>query len=538
MAKRPSQEDLQNLPARAAEYINLVIRKMRYRGKVRQDVQAELKAHFEDGLRECTTGKERDEKARQLLAEFGDVKLLATLLRRAKKRCRTFWQKALVRSFQALGIVVLYLLICLGRLTIGTPTVGVNYIDWLNKLVQADRDDSENAYPYYEKAVQAAVKMPDRLSKSTVKWPADFNDVEMQMLSQWINDNEQAIELMTEGTKKPYYWAIYQATQTDLLKSDMMANMMKLLRGYRQIAFAMRWRIRYKTHSGDVDTALSDCVVLQKFGGHFQGKGLLIEQLVGIAIEAVAHDGIFQVLEKTDAPADALKNIQEQLQELYREQEAVMDLEAEKAFKYDYVQRTFTDDGKGGGRMLVRGLPVAVGGWKSGLWRFVLFSYPDRTEVTRTIDEYFEQGHELIDKTPWQLHKQGCNAERWDKIGKKSVMLKILGPAHHKVGQITWRVKTHRAALLTVLAIKRYDKDKSNYPQSLDELVAADYLKELPIDPYSDKPLVYRRTDDNFILYSVGLNFTDDGGQVVRDDEGRIKKWADEGDWVFWPVRK
>jgi len=85
---------------------------MRYRRKVRRDVQAELAAHFEDELKDCENDEDKEQKAKQLITEFGDVKLLAVLLRRAKKRCRPLWRKALVRSLQVLGIIVLYFLIC------------------------------------------------------------------------------------------------------------------------------------------------------------------------------------------------------------------------------------------------------------------------------------------------------------------------------------------------------------------------------------------------------------------------------------------
>jgi len=59
----------------------------------------------------------------------------------------------------------------------------------------------------------------------------------------------------------------------------------------------------------------------------------------------------------------------------------------------------------------------------------------------------------------------------------------------------------------------------------------------LPIDPYSDQPLVYKRTESDFVLYGVGENFKDDGGTVAVVD-GRLRKWGtkEEGDWVFWPV--
>ena len=52
MANGHKKTELQNLPACVAEFIKRVIKKMRYRRKVRLDVQAELAAHFEDELKE------------------------------------------------------------------------------------------------------------------------------------------------------------------------------------------------------------------------------------------------------------------------------------------------------------------------------------------------------------------------------------------------------------------------------------------------------------------------------------------------------
>ena len=52
----------ENLPVCAAEYIKLIIKKMKWRKKVRQDVQAELIAHFEDALRECKTYEEKEKQ--------------------------------------------------------------------------------------------------------------------------------------------------------------------------------------------------------------------------------------------------------------------------------------------------------------------------------------------------------------------------------------------------------------------------------------------------------------------------------------------
>jgi hypothetical protein len=66
--------------------------------------------------------------------------------------------------------------------------------------------------------------------------------------------------------------------------------------------------------------------------------------------------------------------------------------------------------------------------------------------------------------------------------------------------------------LRTDLAIRRYRTAQGNWPDSLESLVP-EQLPRVPLDPFSDKPLVYRRADDDFLLYSVGFNRFDDGGQ-------------------------
>lgn len=542
MEKGHKQVEIKNLPCCACEFIETVVKKMRYRKKVRRDVQAELEAHFEDELKDCKTDEQREQKARQLISEFGDVKLLAVLLRRAKKRCRPLWRKAVVRSFQAVGIVSLYILICSAPLFIGRPNVSINYADWLTEWGRAGRAESENAELYYDKAVAASVKMPRWLLESKIKWPADFNDVEMQQLSQWLSENSEALDLLIQGAKKPCYWSVYTLAETDLHKRTdgfipvlIDTILMDNLAEYRTLARTLNWRCRYKAYQGNIESALDDCVSLVKFGRHQQGKGLLIEQLVGIAIEALAYGSISIVLEKADVDADALKNIQEKLQDEFSVAGKVVNLDGEKAFMYDYIQRTFTDDGSGGGRMLARGAPLAVGDWKTGLWRFATLSYPDRKEVTGMVDRYYELAGQLLDETPLQLERTD-GSEKLDEIAGKSFLMRILAPAHDKIVNLCWRIKIHRTAVLTMLVLQRYEKDKGQYPENLCILVELGYLKEMPNDPYSDGPLVYKKTDESFILYSFGEDLKDDGGKLGLGSDGQPRMWADNGDWVFRPV--
>ena len=51
------------------------------------------------------------------------------------------------------------------------------------------------------------------------------------------------------------------------------------------------------------------------------------------------------------------------------------------------------------------------------------------------------------------------------------------------------------------------------------------------MDPYSDKPLVYKKTNDNFLLYTPGPSLVDHGGKA-----GEKGMWQNDGDSIFWPV--
>jgi hypothetical protein len=120
-------------------------------------------------------------------------------------------------------------------------------------------DESENAYPYYERAVAACVKMPDGLYWNRGNWPTDLNDVEIQRFLKWINDNQKALDFLIEGNKRPHYWPVYSATGTDLSKSIID---MTHLSEYRNLVFALDWRSRYKAYKGDLESAFDDCVSL------------------------------------------------------------------------------------------------------------------------------------------------------------------------------------------------------------------------------------------------------------------------------------
>jgi hypothetical protein len=87
-----------------------------------------------------------------------------------------------------------------------------------------------------------------------------------------------------------------------------------------------------------------------------------------------------------------------------------------------------------------------------------------------------------------------------------------IDPFHETVIRCHNRDDAMRRLLMTEAALRLFRSEHGRWPASLNELVP-DLLSKVPADPFSDRPIVYRCTDDGYLLYSVGGNGVDDGGQ-------------------------
>jgi hypothetical protein len=95
-------------------------------------------------------------------------------------------------------------------------------------------------------------------------------------------------------------------------------------------------------------------------------------------------------------------------------------------------------------------------------------------------------------------------------------------------------LETDRSLVLAALALERYRLRHGVYPGRLEDLVP-EFLPEVPIDFMDGKPIRYRRRPDgSFVLYSVGWDGLDGGGDpsVPPGSELPLRwEWPD----VVWP---
>ncbi len=86
------------------------------------------------------------------------------------------------------------------------------------------------------------------------------------------------------------------------------------------------------------------------------------------------------------------------------------------------------------------------------------------------------------------------------------------------------QVEALSGLLLADLAARAFHAERGAWPHTLNDLVPA-YLKTVPLDPFTGKPLVYRLEANLFVLYSSGPDGKDDGG--VRRADGDAGKGDD-----------
>jgi hypothetical protein len=72
----------------------------------------------------------------------------------------------------------------------------------------------------------------------------------------------------------------------------------------------------------------------------------------------------------------------------------------------------------------------------------------------------------------------------------------------------------HLRLFQTELALRCYQAEQRQVPRDLGQLVPG-YLGQVPLDPFSDRPMVYHPRGTSWLLYSVGMDRVDDGGHPV-----------------------
>jgi hypothetical protein len=134
------------------------------------------------------------------------------------------------------------------------------------------------------------------------------------------------------------------------------------------------------------------------------------------------------------------------------------------------------------------------------------------------------------------MHEQAAIEQVLDaeiRSKRYAILARLILPAVGHVASSSRRKHAWTRSLIACLAAERYRQAHHEWPVSLDALVPAE-LAAVPIDPFDGHPLRFRRLPDGFVVYSVGPDETDDGGNLAEG--GNILKTGSDLGYRLWNV--
>ncbi|UCG46999.1 MAG: M50 family metallopeptidase [Phycisphaerales bacterium] len=468
-----------------------------------------------------------------VLCASAGTKLLQSRWRRNMDGAKGIeWTKVGVVNTGGFGLLLL-LVVLGGRSSFEVEKVNqsVDYIPQLNELARAGRPEHLNAAPYYDRAVELCIEPPGRINLDMIKeWPAGLSAGQRGLWEEWLQSNVAALSQFELGTRCPCYWREYETGPTLLAVSPSPAVFHVMILG-------VLLRARASAMAGRIGDAMDDIIVCHRCGLHMSSSIFEMEQWEGISISSVVCRVALLVLDSDTADTVLLEEFQRRLEQVARKQPASFDLRGEKLVRLDIIQGIFTDDKRGDGRLDMRAmLKFSAGFTEYPLSNDVILQCAKRRrrETTEGMERAFQYISDVLKRTPWELEKKDIFiSEGMAEVADNNPLIFTLIPNFYMMIHGQARYRTELRALIAVVALLRYKADYDQFPSELTMLARQGYLKELPIDPYSGRPLVYRRSGDDFILYSFGADFDDDGGTPSywgKPDKG--------GDQVFWPLQR
>lgn len=364
-----------------------------------------------------------------------------------------------------------------------------------------------------------------------------------------LKTNDVVLAAITEGLKRPkYYRPLVRRQPTDTMIELLLPDIQES----RDVARQLQMRAMLHLGHGRLAESRQDIMSLHRLARHIARGGTLIEGLVGIAIDAIASHSDNVWLNHPAQTAETLAQYRAELQALpvvgdagrqMNLTERYCGLDATQAIArgrqgsvmslsaYDDVGELGVDnfDRWMSPEGFADALVAMSVNWNvamttmNGMYDDLskVASAPTRQErlaVLAALNERLVQIRSETTSVKGVVSSVfGGNKARGKNLA--NILASLLLPAVGQACEAYDRAATRRDVLDTLFAVAEYQKTEGKYPASLDVLVPK-YLKSVPIDRYSLKPLNYITDGTVVKVYGVGTNGIDNQGLTFGQGEG------------------
>ncbi|TWU12234.1 hypothetical protein CA54_10570 [Symmachiella macrocystis] len=264
----------------------------------------------------------------------------------------------------------------------------------------------------------------------------------------------------------------------------------------RQVARLLLLDAQVAAHRGDDARALQDLRAIFALSDTLRGEPVLISQLVRGAIHAIGCEAITELMPHCDWSDDDLAALQSSVRAANFREEVARAMHGERALYLTELNRMRL------GPLRVRNMHTAI----------ELFKYSDEV-FDGSWTEMFQKGDEF--KKKLRERRNGTSL----LLPLDTAALQLV-PAIESAIQYTASLTARQRFVNAGIAASRYRLQQEQFPDSLsdlnEELLGAPLQSsEELIDPFDENPLRYRQEETQIIIYSVGSDGIDNGGDCV-----------------------
>jgi len=119
-------------------------------------------------------------------------------------------------------------------------------------------------------------------------------------------------------------------------------------------------------------------------------------------------------------------------------------------------------------------------------------------------------------------------------VGKDMPLVQLFLPAVDKMLVAENRVRAAISTTVIALACERFRLANGRFPKAMAEIPKS-ILPTVPYDPFTGDPLYFKTLDDGIVIYSVGADLVDDGGENL---DLTAKEGGDIGFKLLHPTKR
>lgn len=377
----------------------------------------------------------------------------------------------------------------------------------------------ENAAWLYLDAINAYPDLPEDLQDAfdyalSTAWPEG-----QEGLTEWLKheQSQKAFELVRKAAGMQRCQMPYFGDPNTSIIAVLLPNLSHM----RFLAKAMMVESRRLAAEGKADEALANQAATMRMGWHAAQGMTLIEDLVGVAVWALASRHMTDMVARRDLSLSELSEARRALEDqrnhlpsarhgIRNEQRfgtAAVDEIASRPLRIPFSLGQIENFGVDGSNV------VPADGWGRFEKRLGQLIFPDRT-IKAHMSAYYDKLATRAEHGPQSATARDFDEEREiNAIPRWDVVSRVLLPSLARATTLSERLQADYALARGVVAIRRYMKlHDGKAPETLDEAIAGPVSESLT-DPFSGEPLQYRRTADGWVLYSIGPDLEDDGGE-------------------------